>query len=245
MLPTFQIGPLALPVPAFSIMISIWLGISLAEKQARKHAMTADMLTNLVFIGIITGIICARLGFALQSISAFFQSPLSIFSINPSMLDPFSGLAAALLAIFIYGKRAKISYKHILDALTPILAVTAIGLAFAHIASGESFGSVTNLPWSIELWGAKRHPTQFYELFSATTIFCLLMLTSINRLEKPGALFLIFCLFSSSAILFLESFHGDSATIMGGFRTNQIIAWTIQAIGLPILHKIMQEKPER
>ena len=203
MLPILQIGPLALPVPQLSVLITLWLGITLAERHVDQHGMKVDELYNLVFTGLVTGIIGARLGYAIQSLSAFIQSPLSIFSLNTGMLDPFSGCAAALLGFRLYSQRKNISFWDTLDALTPILSVLAIGLSIAHLASGESFGSETNLPWSINLWGVNRHPTQFYELFASTAIFCMMIPIFGNR-GKNGTQFLAFLCLTSATILFLE-----------------------------------------
>ncbi|MCX6082821.1 MAG: prolipoprotein diacylglyceryl transferase [Chloroflexi bacterium] len=243
MLPILQIGPLALPVPQFSILLAFWLGISLAEKQAPRHGISADGLYNLVFTGLVAGLIGARIGYVFQNLSAFIQSPLSLFSLNPGLLDVFSGIAIALLGMFIHGQRKKISFWHAVDALTPLLAVLAIGIAFAHIASGESFGSETNLPWGINLWGVKRHPSQFYELITAITIFSLITFSPKFN-YKTGTTFLVFLALSATARLFLEAFQGDSLTILNGFRVPQIIGWSVLAIVLPILDIINRKATE-
>lgn len=243
MLPILQIGPLALPVPQFSILLAFWLGISLAERQAPRHGISADGLYNLVFTGLVAGLIGARIGYVFQNLSAFIQSPLSLFSLNPGLLDAFSGIAIALLGMFIHGQRKNISFWHAVDALTPLLAVLAIGIAFAHIASGESFGSETNLPWGINLWGVKRHPSQFYELITAITIFSLITFSPKFN-YKTGTTFLVFLALSATARLFLEAFQGDSLTILNGFRVPQIIGWSVLAIVLPILDIINRKATE-
>lgn len=236
MLPIIQIGPIAIPTPQFSLLLAFWIGLSFAEKFSNRRGVSADTLYNLVFTGVITGLLGARLGYILQNSGAFIQSPQSIISLNPGLLDPFSGLSFALIATMVYATHKKLPLWTLLDALTPFFAILMVGFAVSHIASGEAFGSETSLPWGITLWGTKRHPTQFYELISATTISSLIIIYSKTE-KNTGILFLRFLILTSASVLFLESFRGDSLTILGGIRNSQILAWISLAVTLPILTK--------
>jgi phosphatidylglycerol:prolipoprotein diacylglycerol transferase len=241
MLPTLPIGPLVIPVPQFSLLLAFWFGLSLAEKLATRRNISAEGLYNLVFTGLVAGLLGARIGYVLQYPSAFIQSPLSLFSLNPGMFDAFSGSAMVLLGMIIYGQRNKLPFWETLDILTPMLAVMAVGLAISHIASGEAFGSETNLPWAINLWGAKRHPSQFYELVAAAIILGLVIIRFKSIISRAGNLFFVFVALTAAARLFLEGFHGDSFTILGGVRIAQILAWIILATGCSALVRINQK----
>ena len=240
MLPTLQIGPLVLPIPQFSLLLSLWFGLSLAEKWANKRNFSVDRLYGLVFSGLITGLIGARIAYIFQYPTAFVQSPISIFSLNPGLLNFVSGYLLGILGMLVYSSYFELSIWNALDALTPLLATMAIGLALSHLASGESFGETTNLPWGIYLWGAKRQPTQIYELFAAILIFALIF-RWFDSNNQPGKLFLVFTAMTASSRLFLEAFHGDSLTIIGGLRTVQILAWVVLALTLTLLDKISRK----
>ncbi|HEY3310484.1 MAG TPA: prolipoprotein diacylglyceryl transferase family protein [Anaerolineales bacterium] len=241
MLPVIQIGPLVLPVPQLSLLLALWLGLSLAEKNAPLHNITAASLYNLVFTGLIAGLVGGRLSYVFQYPASFASSPVDILLPNPGLWDPFSGFAVGMLGMLVYAQRSKLRFWNTLDALTPMLLVFATGLAVAHIASGESFGAETNLPWAINLWGARRHPTQFYELAAAVIIFSLGMIRQKNSL-RPGVLFLEFSAWTAGARLFLEAFHGDSVTIIGGVRSAQIFAWAVLAVALLLMELIRQNR---
>jgi phosphatidylglycerol---prolipoprotein diacylglyceryl transferase len=232
MLPVLQIGPLALQMPGLMYLIGLWLGLSLAEKRAAKFGISANHIYNLTFSGLIAGIVGARLGYVFQYPNAFLRSPLSLFSLNPGLLDPFFGAAAALIAVLIYGQRNKLPFWRILDGLTPVPAVFMIGMALAHIASGEAFGAETSLSWAIDLWGAKRHPSQFYELIGAIIILLALELRIKDSIAPVGMPFLTFVALSAGTRLFLEAFRGDSAVIFGGIRIMQVVAWLVLALAL-------------
>jgi prolipoprotein diacylglyceryl transferase len=225
MFPILQIGPLALQTPGLMYLLGLWFGLSLAEKFAPRRGVSADTLYNLVFTGLIAGILGARLGYVVQYPGAFLTSPLSLVSLNPGLLDPFSGCAAALIASLVYGARNRLEVWNTLDALTPFFAVFMIGAALANIASGAAFGMETSLPWGIELWGAKRHPTQFYELAGAILILLALGRRSKDSSAPAGTLFLAFLALTAGARLFFEAFRGDSTLILRGIRAAQVVAW--------------------
>jgi phosphatidylglycerol---prolipoprotein diacylglyceryl transferase len=210
------------------LVVALWIGLSLAEKRSERHGVSKEQLNNLTFNSLIAYVVGGRLLFALSNLSAFSQSPLSIFSPNPELFDPTGGLVVAILVGFIYGQRQKLQFWGTLDALTPIFAVLAIGLSLAHLAAGTAFGSPTTLPWGIDLWNATRHPSQVYELIASLLIFGWLWL---RKTDSPGGfLFFNFTALTAGSRLFLEAFRGDSTLVFGEFRLVQIAAWAVLAI---------------
>jgi phosphatidylglycerol---prolipoprotein diacylglyceryl transferase len=233
MLPILQVGPLALQTPGLILLLGIWIGLWLAERYASRRGQDASSLYNLVLAGILFGLAGGRLFYVLSYPEAFLASPRSIISINPGLFDIWGGLLSGLLAALVYGGRKKLPFWSTLDALTPGLAVFAVAIHLANLASGNGFGSPTQLPWAIELWGAQRHPTQVYESLAAAMILVfLLILMRSSRPRAEGTFFLVFVALSAGARLFLEAFRGDSVLIAGGLRSAQVIAWIALAASL-------------
>jgi prolipoprotein diacylglyceryl transferase len=239
MLPILQIGPLAIQFPGLILLIGVWLGLSLAEKFAPQRQVSPNHIYNLVFTALITGVIGARLAYILRYPQAFIPSPLSALSLNPGLLDPLGGAAAGILASMVYGQRKKLPLWAVLDSLTPFLAVLAIAINLSNFASGAGFGAPTHVPWGIELWDAKRHPTQIYESLAAAGIL-LILWPGRPHLQSwaAGRYFLIFLASSSLARLFLEAFRGESILLPGGIRLAQIVAWLVLAFCLFQLQRL-------
>lgn len=212
------------------LLAALWIGLALAEKRAAQHGISRDALSNLVYYALFGYILGGRLLYALTNYAVFLQSPLSVFSINLDLFDPVAGLVIAVIVGVVYGTRQKLPFWSTLDALTPLLALLAIGLSLSHLAAGTAFGSSTNLPWGIDLWNATRHPTQIYELIAALVIFVLIWFRKTDWL--PGSGFLLFAALTASAHLFLEAFRGDSILIFDGLRLAQIMAWIVLAVSL-------------
>ena len=212
------------------ILIALWIGLVLAEERAERHSLARDALNNLVYYSLFGYLLGGRILYGLSNFSAFAQSPFSIFSLNLDLFDPVAGFAVAVIVGFIYGSQQKLPFWDTLDALTPLFATLSIGLALSHLAAGTAFGSPTNLPWGIDMWNAKRHPTQIYELITSFLIFGFLWFQKTH--SPPGALFLTFAALTAGSRLFLEAFRGDSTLIFGGLRLAQVIAWIVLAVVL-------------
>ncbi|HSM71682.1 MAG TPA: prolipoprotein diacylglyceryl transferase family protein [Anaerolineales bacterium] len=222
------------------LIAAMWIGLTLAEKRVDRHGITKDELNNISFYSLIAFVIGGRLLFALTNLSAFSQSPLSIFSPNPDLFDPASGLIVALLVGYILGQRQNLLFWGTLDAVTPLLAMIMVGLSLSHLAAGTAFGSPTNLPWGIDLWNATRHPTQVYELIASLLIFGWLWLQKTD--SPPGLYFLTFTALTAASRLFLEAFRGDSTLIFGEYRLAQIGALVVLVATLAASEMIRQNK---
>ncbi len=222
------------------LIAALWIGLALAEKRTERHGISKEQLNNIAYYSLFGYILGGRLLFALANITAFTQSPLSIFSPNPDLFDPIGALVVAVLVGLIYGQRQKLPFWGTLDSLTPLFAMLAIGLSLSHLAAGTAFGSPTDLPWGIELWNATRHPSQIYELIASLIIFALIWY---RKSDSPaGTLFLTFTALIAGTSLFLEAFRGDSTLVFGGFRLTQVIAWLILVVALIRSEKIKQQK---
>lgn len=233
MFPTLQIGRAAFPVPGLVLIIGIWLGLLLAERYCENRRISTQHLNNLIFLGITSGLIGARLGYVLRYMELFLKNPAAILSLRPVFLDPVIGTLVAIIAMWIYIQRKNLPFLNMLDVLTPFFAVIVIASGISDLSSGASFGMPTDLPWSIYLWGQSRHPTQIYEI---TISFLILLSIWPTRgplwSDRPGIPFLRFVALTATCVLFLEAFRGDSKLIFYGIRVNQVIAWIVLAASL-------------
>jgi phosphatidylglycerol---prolipoprotein diacylglyceryl transferase len=248
MFPIVQIGPLAIQVPGLILIAGLWLGLLITERTCSRHGIQSNVLYNLVLVSLISSIIGARLTYIIQFPSAFSANPWNIFSLNLSLLDFWGGLACGFIGALIFGSRKGLKFWTTLDALTPTFAALGLAIGLANLASGNAFGAQTDLPWGIELWGARRHPTQIYEVIIASLILVsILSYNHKSKLYPPGSLFLTFLAVSSAARLFLEGFRGDSQLIGYNLRSAQVISWFVLAaclIGLGLIKEKNKEITE-
>lgn len=239
MLPVLNIGPLAIQTPGLALLIALWLGLSLAEKHSLSRGIDPSHLYNLVAIVLVASTAGARLLYVLRYPAAFIESPASLISLNPSLLDLPGGIFAALIFSAIYAQKRNLSSWPLLDSITPLAAVLAIGLGVSHLASGSFFGTETNLPWAIELFGARRHPTQVYEILGALLILIYFWPGSRRvNYDYLGEYFLRFAASYAALRLLVEAFRADSAQFVAGIRVDQLLAMLVLVASVWMLGRL-------
>jgi len=238
MFPYLRLGPFLIQMPLLALLIGLWGGMSLVEREAKRLKLDPSRVGNLITYSLVAGIIGARLGYALKFPSLYASKPLSLLALTPTTLLPFMGFLVGAIAFWILIDHQNLKLRPTLDVLAPGLALFLVFVGFAHILSGDAYGAPTNVPWAVRLWNDYRHPSQFYETMVALTIFTVVC----GRYPKPegaGLNFLMVVVLSSASRLLLETFRGDSVFLPGGFREAQLIALAVMGIGFYWMRKWM------
>lgn len=243
MLPYLRLGPFLLQTSGLALLIGVWVGLTFSEKEAKRKGVNSDAIYNLVFLGLVGGIVGARLGYAASYLNAYLENPLSLFSLNTSTLSPGYGVLTGLLIAWIYGRRKGLPLRPTLDILAPGLAVFIVFLGIAHLLSGDAFGTPTSLPWSIYLWNEYRHPTQIYEILGALLILAIILRRPLGG-QGTGLNFLLLVALTAGARLVLEAFRGDSLVWPGGFRAAQVVALLILLGTMWLMYRWAQAERE-
>ncbi|MCS6910229.1 MAG: prolipoprotein diacylglyceryl transferase [Anaerolineales bacterium] len=181
----------------------------------------------MALVGLIAGVIGARLAYVVRFPAVYAADPLSALSLNPVTLSVTEGVVIGLLAMAAYGAWHALPLRPTLDAFAPALAVMAAALALANLASGDAFGAPARLPWSIYLWDDYRHPTQAYALIAA--VLTLGRWWFSRRALAPGVAFLLTLALLASAVVFVEAFRGVSL-LVSGWRVAQPVGLAILAL---------------
>jgi len=239
MFPLLQVGPFAIQVPGLLLLAAAWIGLTLSEKEAIRQKRPSEQIYGLVFTGIVSSILGAKLWYVGRYLDTYLADPLDIFSFNSNTFDFTAGLVIGIVATIVYGFLKQLPLHITLDTLTPGFAMFAVGLGLSHLASGDAFGAVTTVPWAIELWDAARHPTQIYEILLALVVLALIW-----RLRQTilfsGFLFLSWLSLTAVSRLFLEAFRGDSIIVAGSFRQPQLAALAVLLISLWLMRQWYQ-----
>ena len=93
------------------LLVALWIGLTLAEKRAERHHVSKESLNNIVYNSLFGYILGGRILYALSNFSAFAQSPVSLFSPNPDLFDPFGALLVALFVGLVFGQQQKLSLR--------------------------------------------------------------------------------------------------------------------------------------
>ncbi len=244
MFPILHVGPLAIQLPGLLLLAGVWVGTYLVEKEAPRHKLSAAVLNNMIFYALVAGLLGARLGYALRFLNVYLENPRDLFSLNPSTLSAVDGLVTAAMVAFVYAYRRKLRLWPTLDALSPALAVFGVIIGLAHLSSGDAFGAPSSLPWSIDLWGERRHPTQVYEILLAGLV-AIAVFRLRGRSPFPGFAFLIWVGATAAVRLILEGFRGDSVIVLGQIRLAQPLSLAVLLAALLGLHLLARRRKPR
>lgn len=235
MLPVLQLGPLAVPLAPLTLIAGIWLGLWLAEREATRLGLDPNAVYNLAFVGLVAGLVGARLAYVARHVTAYAGDPLAILALNTATFSVAEGLLTGSLSAFMYSVWRKLPLRRTLDALAPALAVVGIALALAHLASGDAFGAPARLPWSIYLWDDYRHPSQVYELAAALSVWGCWQRWGRGRFDGFG--FLLVMATSAITTIALEAFRGDSWLVGGGWRVTQLGGLIVLTVCLVLMQR--------
>lgn len=220
MYPVLSVAGLSLPAKPLLVLAGFYVTLSLGARIARRAGIDGDHVWNWGFISALGGLIVARLAYVARFPQPYLQSPLSVLSPRPGTWMPAAGLVGGIIVGYLYLRSRRVPLGAFVDAVAPALAFGWAVYAFANFMAGDAYGTPSNLPWAVEMWGQKRHPVQLYEMGAA--LLAVLWLFGRPREVGRGAWGWRLLLAYSLSRLFLESFRGDSTLVLDGYRLAQV-----------------------
>ena len=224
MLPILQIGPLALPTYPLALLIAFWTALEISSRSARRSGLDGDHLYNAGLYGALALIVAGRGAHVVAFWPAYRVQPGEIIGLNTQafLWGPGAIIGACVAAWYIY--RHKLPWAQVLDAAA---AGALVGLIIAELGAflaGNGIGAAAELPWAVELWGVRRHPVQLYAALGAALTLAA-TLWAARRGLRGGTAAWIGLLGWGVTTWLVEPFRAESATILGGLRTAQVIGW--------------------
>jgi phosphatidylglycerol:prolipoprotein diacylglycerol transferase len=162
------------------------------------------------------------------------------FAIWHGGLSFYGGLAAGLIALWLFSRRNGLAFGSLADIVAP---GAGAGQAVGHLGcfvGGDSYGLPTTLPWAVTYanpgamapLGVPLHPTQLYEA-AALALLAGALLATRGRLAGvgPGAVAAAY-LVGLAAIRFVLFTYRDDVVAAGGMKVAQIVGIGIALVGL-------------
>lgn len=262
----FKIGRIAIPSKVIGIDI-YWYAIIIASgillaflycsKEAKRQGMDKDLFIDILLWGIPAGIIGGRLYYVIFKWDYYSKNLGEIFAIRDGGLAIYGAIIFAVLAVYIYTKKNKISTLKVFDiGAIGLLIGQAVG-RWGNFFNQEAFGGNTSLLWGmtsekissyLEMLKSRGinidpslpvHPTFLYEsLWNFTGIIIFNYI--IKRKRFDGQVFFGYIIWYGFGRMLIESLRTDSLYFLG-FRISQIIGAFSVLIGI-ILYFLTKKK---
>lgn len=228
------------------IFVAVFLASMVILRETKKQKINEDFIVNLIFYGVIFGLIGARLYYVIFNLDYYLKYPLEILEVWNGGLAIHGGILFGLLTVIIYTKKYRAKTLKVLDILvTGLILGQAIG-RWGNFFNGEAYGVVTTLEnlqklglpdFLIEgmyINGAYHHPAFLYEsIWNLFGFFALLIVRRYKYL-KTGQLTGVYLIWYSIGRFFIEGMRTDSLMI-GSFKVAQIVSIVCIIIGLLML----------
>ena len=230
------------------LAVILWM---IRQIDKRKPNLPAPPDIMVAPVGIISGIIGAKLIHVLERLDYYIQHPVEIFS--GGGLAIYGGVLGATLGIWIYLKLSRRQRKDqhfgfFTDLVAPgIILAQAIGRVGCTI-NGCCYGKLAPdwLPWSVVYThpnsyaplNVPLHPTQVYEIIFCLIAFAILLRIR-GRLEPmEGALFLVYLIMYSGWRFGIGYLRSDLEFTPLGLSQSQIISIVVLAVGIILLARL-------
>lgn len=201
--------------------VGAWRRLYLSLESAGENPEIAE---KMVVTAAIAGILGSRINFIISNFSEFLRSPLEMIFSGAGFVF-YGGFILAVIVLFLFAKKQKISFLHYADIAAPSLAIGyGIGRIGCHLSGDGDYGKVTDffLRFSYQLGvsptprGVYVHPTPIYESLIAFVLCAvLLVLQKKNTFSKNGQLFGLYILSASIIRYFIETLRIEPITSLG------------------------------
>ncbi len=221
------------------ILFASWVIIS----ECKKQKINEDFIINLIFYGVIFGLIGARAYFCLFHLDYYSKYPLEILEVWNGGLAIHGAILAGLLVVFLYTKKYKAKFLKITDIIAPgLLLGQAIG-RWGNFFNQEAYGKEMTrealqklgvpdfVVEGMHINGTYYQPTFLYESIWNVFGFIVLLMLRKYKYLKTGQLTGFYMMWYSFGRLFIEGLRSDSL-MLGPLKMAQVMSVILFIIGL-------------
>lgn len=239
MFPIIQIGPAVIQSFILALLIALWLGTSIAERECKHRGIDGNEAWNVIALASATTIVSARIVFVLQNWNVYANDLAQIVSLTPNALSLDYGALIGIVAAYTYIRWRKIPFARFADALAPGALIAIAIVAIGQFLSGDAYGTPADLPWAVSFWGERLHPVQLYDALGALIGWAIVVRL---RPRFDGQRALVALAWYSVVRLFIDAFRSEVLLIGDGYRLNQIVALIVLLLALGMMRKADQER---
>lgn len=234
-----------IPISAFGVflLLGFFAAIAVAKRNAQARVgLDPNQTLDLSLYAIIAGIICGRFGYILANVGQFLTDPVKMVTIwRDGGLVFYGALLGGLWLARVFAQRWNVSFGALLDAYAPGLV---LGYAIAMIGAllhGLFAGKPTGVPWAIDLFLERRHPTQIYMLVASAAVLGILRAQREQALA-PGTVFVL-AVFLHGIARFVADFFVEAPAVLGPLTMGQMASGTAVVISGLLLLRLQGRVP--
>ena len=258
---TFHVFGIEIAYYGVAVVLGMILGMSLVLREAKRLGQNVDRYWDMTMIGLVAGVVGARIYYVIFAWDLYRDNLLEIFNIRHGGLAIYGGIIGATIAVFTYSRVKKMSFSVMTDCIAPGLLVGQIIGRWGNFFNREAFGGYTDglfamqLPVSAvreneitsQMWEhltavngvdmIQVHPTFLYEGMWNLGVLILLWLYRKHK-KFNGEVFLLYLVGYGIGRAWIEGLRTDQLLLPGiGFPVSQALAGCVVVFaGIALLY---------
>lgn len=249
MFPVLRIVGFTLPVGPLAALLAFTVGSEVGSRVTRWFASSAETAVawseafgGATFYALLAGLVGARLGYALRYFDLYLAEPGLLFSLRPGTMAFMPGLVAGVAVMAFYLYRRRVPFSIMADAGAMGLLAALVIWNAGQFFTGDAYGVPGNVPWTVELWEAERHPVQLY--VAAALLIGVALLWWQRRGVRPGQTFWRALLVYGTVELCFTAFRANPITWGPGIRAAQVYALMATLIAMFVLSYYARQRSQ-
>ena len=250
-----KLGPLEFRWYGLIMAVAVLFGVWIMSRQLRLRGISSHHVLGIAILGVIFGIIGARLVHVLDRLDYFVEHPGEIFGYQMVGLAIYGVVGGGLTGLVIYCLWKKLPILRAIDATALAFPAAQIVGKFANIINGDTWGSPTDLPWGItytnpdsfipaDLLNVPTHPTPIYEQLWLLVVVVVLLLTMRRLMRVDGLAILAYAWLYSLGRFFI-TFYRANDPMLWGLKEAQLIALAVLVLAPPVAYLLIRRARKR
>jgi len=234
----FRIGSFEVYWYAILIMTGFVLAVFYAFKNGRRFGVNTNDMIDVVLVGLISGIVGARLYYVLFNLDSY-KSFIDVINIRDGGLGIYGGVILALVGGGLMCKHRNIHLFAMFDLVGLGFLIGQGTGRWGNFVNQEAFGAETSLPWgmmSANTGNVTVHPCFLYESIWCFTGLAILHFLSKKWYKFRGQYFLLYLAWYGLGRSWIEGLRTDSLYLIPDvIRVSQLLAILCVVATVPII----------
>lgn len=228
------------------ILLGIIVAYFLITKESSKHNIDKNIINDMIFYGILVGLLGARLYYVIFNFDYYISNPLEIFAVWNGGLAIHGGLIAGSIFIYFYSKKKNINFLRILDIVAPAVMIAQAFGRWGNFFNQEAHGGKVALEVlksmhipkfvinGMKIDGVYYYPTFFFESIGCLIGAIVIILIRKKKNIKLGISTGLYLIWYGVLRFFIESLRTDSLMFLN-LKMAQIVSIISIIIGIVLI----------
>lgn len=236
------------------ILFGIVIAYFLITKESKKHNINKDIITDLIFYGIIIGLVGSRLYYVIFNLDYYLTNPSQILAVWNGGLAIHGGLIFGTIFVYIYCRKKNINFLRVLDIIAPAILIAQGFGRWGNFFNKEAHGGVTSISTlknmhipnfvidGMNINGVYYYPTFFFESIGCIIGAIIIILIRKRKNIKLGISSGLYLIWYGILRFFIESLRTDSLMLFN-LKAAQIVSLVSIIIGVVLIFISRKTKP--